>query len=256
MIRRAAAATLAFGAALAFGSAGAGGATIEPAAVHAAAERAGDRAEVIGHSVAGRAIRAREFGDPASERTVLVVGSIHGDETQGHRIVRELVQRYASRLDRVDLWTIETVNPDGVASDSRGNAHSVDLNRNFGHAWEPIPPSSGYYSGPGPFSEPETRAIRTFLKRVRPQVTVWYHQPWGQTLVPCDRRGRRVALRYARLSGLDARDCFPSPPGSATGWQDAALDERAFVVELPGPSLGSDAVRRHAAALAEIAEPG
>jgi protein MpaA len=211
--------------------------------------------DVIGHSVEGAPIIAREFGDPGSRRTMLVVGSIHGNETQGHRVVKRLIRQYGRRLGGVDLWTIKTVNPDGVAAGTRGNAHSVDLNRNFAADWKPIPPSSGYYSGPKPFSEPETRAVRRFLRSVRPDVTVWYHQPFGRTLIPCNRRGRRVALRYARLSGLPPRDCFPTPPGAATGWQDAALHEKAFVVEFgPGSLSGAD-VRRHARALATIASP-
>lgn len=213
-------------------------------------------AQVIGHSVEGRPIVARELGDPDASRTVLVVGSIHGNETQGRRVVARLRGDYAGRLRGVDLWTVETVNPDGVAAGTRGNAHAVDLNRNFSADWKPIPRSSGYYSGPHPFSEPEARAVRRFLRRIRPQVTVWYHQPLGRTLIPCARRGRRVALRYARLSGLAARDCFPTPPGAATGWQDAALHEKAFVVEFGPGSLSGAEVHRHAAAVAEIAQPG
>jgi murein peptide amidase A len=199
---------------------------------------------------------ARGWGDPGSRRRVLVVGSIHGDETQGERIVARLSGRRAQRLDGVEVWTVETANPDGVAANERGNAHGVDLNRNFPWNWRSIPPSSGYYSGPGPASEPETRAMRGLLRRLKPEITVWYHQPWGNTLIPCDRRGRRVALRYARLSGLGPRDCFPSPPGSATGWQGHRARQRAFVVELPGRALSDAEVRRHAAAVAEIAEPG
>jgi protein MpaA len=187
---------------------------------------------------------------------VLVVGSIHGDETQGQRIVARLTGRRAERLNGVELWTVKTANPDGVAASTRGNAHRVDLNRNFPWSWHAIPPTSGYYSGPRPASEPETRAMRRFLRRIRPEITVWYHQPWGRTLIPCDRRGRRVALRYARLSGLAARDCFPSPPGSATGWQGHRARQRAFVVELPGRPLRDVEVRRHAVAIAEIAAPG
>ena len=87
-------------------------------------------------------------------------------------------------------------------------------------------------------------------------MTIWYHQPFGRTLIPCNRRGRRVALRYARLSGLPPDDCFPTPPGAATGWQDAKLQEKAFVVEFGAGRLGRGEVRRHAAAVAEIAEPG
>jgi protein MpaA len=211
--------------------------------------------QVIGRSVEGTPIVAREFGDPDSRRTMLVVGSIHGDETEGHRVLKRLISRYGPQIGGVDLWAIKTVNPDGVAAGTRGNAHSVDLNRNFRADWKPIPPSSGYYSGPKPFSEPETRAVRGFLRRVRPDVTVWYHQPFGNTLIPCDRRGRRVALRYARLSGLPPRDCFPTPPGAATGWQDAALHEKAFVVEFGPGRLSRAEVRRHARALATIASP-
>ncbi len=211
---------------------------------------------VFGHSVQDRPLVARELGDRDARRSVLVVGSIHGDETQGHRVVRRLRRHYAARLDGVELWTVMTVNPDGVAARTRGNAHSVDLNRNFATNWEPIPPSSGYYSGRKPFSEPETRGTRRFLRRIRPDVTIWYHQPFGRTLIPCGRRGRRVALRYARLSGLPPDDCFPTPPGAATGWQDAKLSQKAFVVEFGGGRLSRVEVRRHAAAVAEIAEPG
>ena len=211
---------------------------------------------VVGQSVDGRSIEARAYGDRDAGRAMLIVGSIHGNETAGHRVVREFVDRYGDRLQRVRVWTIETVNPDGVAADTRGNAHAVDLNRNFAENWKPIPPSSGYYSGPKPFSEPESRAMRVFLRRVRPDVTVWYHQPFGRTLIPCDRRGRRVALRYARLSGLPPDDCFPSPPGSATAWQDAALRAKAFVAEFPASGVTAAQARRHARALYEIAEPG
>jgi succinylglutamate desuccinylase len=212
--------------------------------------------EVVGHSVRGEPIVARAWGDHDARRKVLVVGSIHGDETQGHRIVGRLTGKPASRLNDVELWTVKTVNPDGVADDARGNANAVDLNRNFPWNWKAIPPSSGYYSGPSAVSETETRAVRDFLRDLRPEVTIYYHQPWGRTLIPCDRRGRKVAKRYASLSGLKARDCFPSPPGSATGYQGNRLRQRAFVVELPGRALRAGEVGRHARAVAEIAAPG
>jgi protein MpaA len=220
-------------------------------AATAAAQPASD-AEVIGHSREGRPIVARELGDASARRTVLVVGSIHGDETQGRRVVERL-RRHSRRLRGAQLWTIETVNPDGVAAGTRGNARGVDLNRNFSAGWRSIPPSSGYYSGPHAFSEPETRAVRRFLRWLRPDVTVWYHQPFGRTLIPCERRGRRVALRYARLSGLRARDCYPTPPGAATGWQDESLREKAFVAEFGPGSLSRAEVRRNARAVLEIA---
>ena len=95
--------------------------------------------------------------------------------------------------------------------------------------------------------------MRRFLRRLRPDVTVWYHQPFGRTLIPCNRRGRQVALRYARLSGLRAARLLPTPPGAATGWQDAALHEKAFVAEFGPGALSRTQVRRHARAVLRIA---
>ena len=40
---------------------------------------------VFGHSVDGRPLVADELGDRDAARTMLVVGSIHGDETEGHQ---------------------------------------------------------------------------------------------------------------------------------------------------------------------------
>ena len=43
--------------------------------------------------------------------------------------------------------------------------------------WQPIGhPGSTYYAGPRPFSEPETRAARDLIRRIHPDVTVWFHQ--------------------------------------------------------------------------------
>jgi murein peptide amidase A len=211
---------------------------------------AGASGSVIGHSVDGRDIVAERSGDPASARHVLVVGSIHGDEPQGIRIIEQLRKRHLSR--NVDLWTIETANPDGLAAGTRGNANGVDLNRNFGHHFDPTL-SGGYESGPHAFSEPESRAMRKLSRRIRFDLAIWYHQPWGETLVPCNESGE-VARRYARLSGLaNEGGCDHYLPGTAVGWQHHRFGTAAFVVELPGGSLGESKVRRHARAAATLA---
>jgi hypothetical protein len=62
----------------------------------------------------------------------------------------------------VQLWVVPLVNPDGAARGRRHNARDVDLNRNYGFMWRP----DAYASGDGPFSEPETRAVRA-LSRAR-----------------------------------------------------------------------------------------
>ena len=52
------------------------------------AARRASRIETVGHSVEGRAIKAVVIGPRDAERTVLVVGSVHGNETAGHAVVR------------------------------------------------------------------------------------------------------------------------------------------------------------------------
>ena len=207
---------------------------------------------MLGRSVEDRAIRAERIGDPESERKVLVVGSVHGDEPAGHAVIARLHERYAERLGSVDLWLVRAVNPDGLAAGTRGNAHGVDLNRNFGFDFDPNL-DGGYESGPHAFSEPESRAVRELARRVRFDLSIWYHQPWGATLVPCDERGA-VARRYARIAHHDARrDCDGYYPGSAVGWLDHAFGTTAFVVEFSARPPGAKEVRRHARAVATLA---
>ena len=206
----------------------------------------------IGHSVHGRPIEVRRVGDPKADLKVLVVGSIHGDETQGQRVIRRLRGSYGDRVKGADLWTITTVNPDGVAADQRKNAHGVDLNRNFSYGFDPNL-DGGYNSGPHPFSEPESKAVARLSKRVDFDLAVWYHQPWNETLIPCDLRAK-YARRYAQVARTPtADDCKVYSPGSAISWQHHRFGTVAFVVELPGRKLHGAEVRRHARATVAVA---
>src|SRR5690349_292817 len=134
-----------------------------------------DEREAIGRSVHHRPILLLTDTAPKPELTVLVVGAIHGDEVAGMRIARRLIAARAPA--RTELLVVPTVNPDGVASGTRGNARGVDLNRNFPYRWRPL--TGGEYSGTAPLSEPETRAAYALLLRQKPDVTIWFHQPFG-----------------------------------------------------------------------------
>ena len=210
----------------------------------------------FGDSAGGMKLRAVRLGDPDARRKALVVGSIHGDESEGHEIVRRL-RRSHRNTPAVQLWVVTSVNPDGVQAGTRRNARGVDLNRNFSYRWRGgVPPSSGYYPGPHPFSEPESRAVRRLARRIKPRVTIWYHQPWGQVLAPC-RGPARKQKRYARLANLPLKRCRGQRlRGTATSWQNHRLPGTAFVVELPGGELPSSAARRHARAAAKVARSG
>jgi protein MpaA len=186
---------------------------------------------VIGHSVLGQPLRAYEVGNPASPDKVLVVGCIHGNEPAGIAVVSRLERTHPS----FDLWVIPTVNPDGCARGTRPNARGVDLNRDF-------------YAK----TQPETRAVAAFIRRINPRVSIWYHQ--HQNLVRAWGASMPVARRYARLSGMRFR-ALRWPNGSASNWQNHAFPRTSsFVVELPAGRLSVAAIDRHVNAVLHIAD--
>jgi hypothetical protein len=88
------------------------------------------------------------------------------------------------------------------------------------------------------------------VRDVRPDVTIWYHQP--QALVRAWGPSRPAARRYARLAGEPYRS-LRWPRGSAPNWQNHAFPGRAsFVVELPSGSLSDAAAARHARAVRRL----
>jgi protein MpaA len=202
----------------------------------------------VGQSSQGVPLHAHALGTGAPR--VLVVGCIHGTECAGLAIVRRLQRECAGGSGHI--WVLPNLNPDGYARGVRQNGRGVDLNRNFPYAWR----SWGArwdpeYPGPRPVSEPETRAAVFLVRAVRPEITIWYHQPlslvraWGSS-IPAARRYARVAdTRFRRLPWL---------AGTAPNWQNHAFPGTAsFVVELAPGLLSPAAAGRHARAVEALA---
>jgi protein MpaA len=197
--------------------------------------------------VRGRPIIAWSFGPDRAPRKILVVGCIHGNECAGLAITSALRRKPLAR--GAQLWLVPEMNPDGTAADTRQNAHGVDLNRNFPLDWQRVTDPT-YYSGPGPASELETRAAMRFIRRVRPAVTIWYHQ--HMDLVDMSGGDRGVARRYAQLAGLPAT-CLAFLPGTVTSWENhTSPGTTSFVVELPAGPVDRTALARHLRAVRAI----
>jgi protein MpaA len=201
---------------------------------------------LTGHSVQGRPIRVVERDGPKPGKTVLVVGCIHGNEAAGIAVTKLLLRGPRPAAGR--LLVIQDLNPDGRRLGMRVNARGVDLNRNFPSQWRPIGRRGDLeYSGPRPLSEPEARFARLLVRRYRPDVSIWFHQPqdvvraWGPSV--------GAARRYARAARWPYRS-IRWPSGTAPNWQNHAYPSRAsFVVELAAGPLPAVAVRRHARAI-------
>ena len=204
---------------------------------------------LIGHSVRGRAIYAYERGDPNGP-AVLVVGSIHGNEPGGVAVARRLLKVQAP--EGIDLWVILNLNPDGRAAGTRGNAHGVDLNRNFPWHWRHL--SGAFFSGRRALSEPESRAAYRLIERLQPWLSIWFHQPLAAVSVT--KRSLALERRFAHLAGLGLAN-LPAYPGSATSWERHILpDSTAFVAELPGGTIGARKAHRYAHAVLTISRYG
>lgn len=219
--------------------------------------RAADQQQRFGTSVEGRRLalvtRGAQPIGAAGVLDVLVVGTIHGNERAGEAIVAHL--RRASVPAGQRWWLVTTINPDGAVAKSRQNARGVDLNRNFPHRWLGGGAAGDtYYPGRAAGSERETRAVQALVQRVRPELTVWYHQHANLVVRPDKPRVRAVAAAYARTSALPLRAWAPLR-GTVIGWQGAFDPSGApLVVELPAGTLDAVAIRRHARALLAAAK--
>jgi murein peptide amidase A len=145
----------------------------------------------------------------------------------------------------VDLWIVPVLNPDGVALGTRGNAHSVDLNRNFPYRWRRL--GGVFYSGAHALSEPEARIAYRLIRRIHPLVSIWFHQ--HRNLVWASGGNRAVERRFAAVSGLPYHP-LPALAGSAIDWQNHELrGTTAFAAELPAGAAPAAAVDRYVRAV-------
>ncbi len=206
--------------------------------------------QTIGRSVEGRPIQMVRVGSAKAPVKVLVVGHMHGDEPGGAEVVARLRRSHPPR--GVALYLVPDLNPDGTHAGRRHNARGVDLNRNFPYRWR-AGPAGHDYPGPSTLSEPESQAAIALIRRIKPRVSVWYHQ--ALQIVVKGQAGGDPALErlYSRRSGLPRRG-LPNYTGTAISWQNHTFrGDSAFVVELPGGRLGASIAGRQAGALMAVA---
>ena len=88
------------------------------------------------------------------------------------------------------FWLLPGANPDGLARRRKNSARDVDLNRNFPARSFATAHAPGYFPGPAPLSEPETRAIAALVAGEPIRGAVAVHAPFG--LRQLRRTGRRL----------------------------------------------------------------
>ena len=149
-------------------------------------------------------------------------------------------------LDNVTLYIVPMVNPDGVNIVQRGfeascncdslrkmklknyeepahrswkaNARGVDINRNFDFGWYDSPtdslPASMSFKGFSPISEPESKALADYAKRIKPEAVLAFHTQGEQFFFSTpDAKACEIATKLVESTGFEPQPIDP-PYGS------------------------------------------
>ena len=141
--------------------------------------------ESIGLTVDEHEIMMFKIGNPIGDRIVFD-GAIHGWENVGSEVLFLYARWLLTSgepiaediLGRSYTLLIPALNIDNY-NDSRKNSNGVDLNRNFAAGWDRSGsdvPSSEYYHGSSPVSEPESQALIRVFQNYRPKFYVTLHE--------------------------------------------------------------------------------
>jgi carboxypeptidase T len=238
----------------------------------------------LGASLENRRLLALKISDNAAadegEPAILFIGCHHAREWISVEVPfefgRYLLEHYdgdpqvRDLVDASEIWILPIANPDGLEysihvyrywrKNRRANADGtfgVDINRNYGYAWGyDNEGSSGYagsdvYRGPGPFSEPETAAIRSLFLAHDFRALVSFHSygqnilfPWGYSLEPSPSAAalgaiaESMAVLVAGVQGTiythgQASGLLYLTNGDAVDWAYSVRGAPAFTVELP-----------------------
>ncbi len=220
--------------------------------------------QVIGQSVDGRQIESYTYGKGATR--LLFVGGMHGGyEWNSVLLAYKAMDYFEANLSaipqNISVTIIPNLNPDGVyvvtgkegrfeatqastdktiLGQGRFNANKVDLNRNFDCKWQPQSTwqSKLVSAGTGPFSEPESLALRNFVLANKPQAVVFWHSQANAVYASECEAGilpqtLDIMAAYATAAGYTPVKSFNAYPitGDAEGWL-ASLNIPAITVEL------------------------
>jgi len=209
---------------------------------------------VYGRSVLGAPL---EVWKPSGRCRMLVFAGIHGEESE----TTFALSRALRQLDGPSphCAVVLASNPDGSIRGTRGNAHGVELNRNFPTGdWQsaPVPHRSTLDDprdvllspGPHPGSEPEVQALLALIRELKPEVVISLHAP----LACIDDANQSALGRWlAERTGMPfVTDVGYPTPGSFGTW---GKENGVPVVTYEFPLASTDAlVREHVPVLVEL----
>lgn len=250
---------------------------------------------IIGKSVLGRNIYAFKLGQGLP--VGLVQYAMHARE---YITAKLAFAQYVRGVSCGSVWFVPLVNPDGALLSQLGldsvekktdkeflrglngdedfslwkaNARGVDLNVNFPALWgtgakNSFAPGAENYVGKKPLSEPETLALHTFTKKIKPNYTISYHTKGEEIYwyfyqnMQMLFRDKALALRLSASTGYPLAYAKNSV-GGYKDWCIQTLKIPAFTIEagadvfshpLQGEDVLNDIVEKNINAIYDVAE--
>lgn len=198
-----------------------------------------------------------EVWRPHERCRLLIFAGIHGEEPETTYALSRALRQLAARPEHAAV--VLAVNPDGLTRGTRGNAHGVDLNRNFpSRDWQPravthrstLEDPSDVLLSPGSHagSEPETQALLALIAELRPEAVIALHAP-----LACidDANGSPLGQWLAQRTGMPfVRDVGYPTPGSFGSW---GMDHGVPVITYEFPLAATEVLMRdHVPVLVEL----
>lgn len=230
--------------------------------------------ETIGYSVLGKPIYALRLG--RGKQKIIITAAHHAKEWITSALVMCIINTLCRNVPEDKTFCfVPMVNPDGVNLCIKGlsqdlpvyvrnrlitingsedfvgkwqaNIRGIDLNHNYDASFSKgraiqlkegiFAPSPTKYSGEYPESEPETKAIVEFTKKVSPQMVLAYHSQGEEIFYKyqgkCAPQAEAIAQRLADASGYNL--ILADGLTDCTGYKDWVIEKfniPAFTIEV------------------------
>lgn len=118
-------------------------------------------------------IKLIKKGNQNSNKKILIIGVVHGDEPQGEYFINSYLEKNNQNLKNT-VYYIPRLN----SNTSRKNKNGVDLNRNFPTKNWVLGENNDYFGGLEPNSEPETKFLVDLLNESDFSEIITIHSPY------------------------------------------------------------------------------
>lgn len=179
------------------------------------------KTSIFAQTALGLPVISYHFGNAGSEREVLILGGVHGDEIEGVIAAQKILESFLQSFPyKMNLTIVPQFNLDGVLAKTRGNGNGIDLNRNLPTKdWSPEIKTPRYNPGPRALSEPENQGLVRYLTEKNPRFIYTLHS-W-KPMLNINGDARAVAEVIHKHTGyiIDDDIGYPTPGclGSYTG---------------------------------------